>query len=103
MRGITSPYPDANSTLRFSYGNIKGYVPREAEFRTPFTTMKGMLEKDTGVNPFDMPQNLKALRRPISSAATAVRRSSMLTANRSAFALTETTKASETISITIRP
>src|SRR5436190_6840283 len=60
MRGIT-PYPDANFTQRFSYGYIKGYQPREAEFRTPFTTMKGMLEKDTGVNPFDMPQKLKDL------------------------------------------
>jgi hypothetical protein len=54
-------YPDANSTLRFSYGYVKGYVPREAEVRTPFTTMKGMWEKDTGVNPFDMPQKLKDL------------------------------------------
>jgi len=54
-------YPDANSTLRFSYGYIKGYSPREAELRTPFTTMKGMQEKDTGVNPFDMPQKLKDL------------------------------------------
>lgn len=60
MKGIT-PYPDANSTLRFSYGNIKGYSPREAESRTPFTTIKGMIEKDTGVNPFDMPQKLKDL------------------------------------------
>lgn len=60
MKGIT-PYPDANSTLRFTYGNIKGYSPREAEYRTPFTTMKGMMEKDTGINPFDMPQKLKDL------------------------------------------
>ena len=60
MRGIT-PYPDANSTLRFSFGNVKGYAPREAEYRTPFTTLKGMWEKDTGVNPFDMPQKLKDL------------------------------------------
>ncbi len=60
MKGIT-PYPDANSTLRFSFGNITGYSPREAEFRTPFTTMKGMLEKDTGKIPFDMPQKLKDL------------------------------------------
>ena len=60
MRGWT-PYPDANSTLRFSYGNIKGYSPREAEFRTPFTTIKGMLEKDTGVKPFDVPQKLRDL------------------------------------------
>lgn len=57
----SKPYPDANFTMRFSYGNIKGYVPREAEMLTPFTTMKGMLEKDTGKNPFDMPQKLKDL------------------------------------------
>jgi hypothetical protein len=60
MKGIT-PYPDANSSLRFSYGNIRGYSPREAEYRSPFTTMRGMLEKDTGVDPFDMPQRLKEL------------------------------------------
>lgn len=60
MKGIT-PYPDANSTLRFAYGNIKGYSPREAEFYTPFTTLKGMLEKDTGIPPFDAPQKLKDL------------------------------------------
>src|SRR5690606_25293071 len=57
----TRPYPDANSTLRFTYGYVKGYSPREAEFRTPFTTIKGMLEKDTGINPFDMPEKLKQL------------------------------------------
>lgn len=60
MKDIT-PYPDANSTLRFSFGNVKGYAPREAEYRTPFTTLKGMWEKDTGINPFDMPQKLKDL------------------------------------------
>jgi hypothetical protein len=62
MRGNT-PYPDANSTLRFSFGNIKGYSPREAEYRTPFTTIKGMLEKDTGIKPFDVPQKLEDLQR----------------------------------------
>lgn len=60
MKGIT-PYPDANSTLRFSYGYIKGYSPRESEYRSPFTTLKGMYEKDSGVNPFDMPQKIKDL------------------------------------------
>ena len=54
-------YPDANSSLRFSYGNVKGYTSRESEYRSPFTTMKGMFEKDTGVNPFDAPQKLKDL------------------------------------------
>jgi len=61
MTGKSPVYPDANSTLRFSYGNIKGYQSREAEFRSPFTTMKGMIEKDTGENPFDAPQKLKDL------------------------------------------
>jgi hypothetical protein len=60
MKGLT-PYADANSSLRFSYGNIKGYAPREAEYRTPFTTIKGMIEKDTGVNPCDVPQKIKDL------------------------------------------
>ena len=62
MKG-TRPYPDANSTLRFTYGNVKGYEPREAVRYTPFTTIKGMIEKDTGVNPFDVPQKLKDLQR----------------------------------------
>ncbi len=60
MKG-TTPYPDANSTQRFSFGSVKGYSPREAEYRSPFTTIKGMIEKDTGINPFDMPQKLKDL------------------------------------------
>jgi hypothetical protein len=60
MRGVT-PYPDANSTLRFTFGNIKGYSPREAEYRSPFTTLTGMFEKDTGVDPFDVPQKIKDL------------------------------------------
>jgi hypothetical protein len=63
MNEVATPYPDANSTLRFSYGNVKGYAPREAEIRFPFTTLKGMLEKDTGVNPFDAPQKLRDLQR----------------------------------------
>lgn len=60
MKGIR-PYPDANSTLRFTYGNVKGYKPREAVTYSPFTTLKGVIEKDTGVNPFDVPQKLKDL------------------------------------------
>ncbi len=57
MRGNT-PFPDANFTMRFSYGHVKGYQPREAEYRSPFTTMKGMIEKETGVKPFDLPSKL---------------------------------------------
>ena len=58
MRGTSTMYPDANFTMRFTYGNIKGYTPRESEYRSPFTTMKGMIEKSTGEKPFDAPQKL---------------------------------------------
>ncbi len=57
MRG-SIPYPDANFTMRFTYGNIRGYRSREAEQRLPFTTIKGIIEKDTGKPPFDAPKKL---------------------------------------------
>jgi hypothetical protein len=56
-------YPDANFTQRFTYGYVKGYKPREAVIYTPFTTLKGVIEKDTGVFPFDAPEKLKELQR----------------------------------------
>jgi Peptidase S46 len=57
------PYPDANRTLRFTYGEVKGYVPREAILYTPFTTLSGVIEKDTGREPFDVPGKLTQLYR----------------------------------------
>ncbi len=54
-------YPDANSTMRFTYGNVAGYVPADAVQYKPFTTLKGVIEKNTGVEPFDMPEKLAAL------------------------------------------
>jgi hypothetical protein len=57
------PYPDANATLRFTFGNVRGYNPREAVIYKPFTTLKGVIEKDTGIEPFDVPQKLKDLQR----------------------------------------
>jgi len=53
--------PDANSTLRFTYGRIKGYSPRDAVYMSPLTTVKGVLEKTTGKEPFDTPQKLQRL------------------------------------------
>ncbi len=58
MRGTKTVYPDANFTQRFTFGNIKGYQSREAEYRFPFTTIKGLIEKNTGTPPFDAPQKL---------------------------------------------
>jgi hypothetical protein len=60
MQGV-KPYPDANRTLRFTYGEVKGYVPREAVTYTPFTTLSGVIEKDTGREPFNVPEKLKQL------------------------------------------
>jgi len=46
-------YADANSTLRITYGNVKGYSPRDRLTASPFTTLEGIVEKDTGVKPFN--------------------------------------------------
>lgn len=62
MKGI-KPYPDANFTQRFTYGHVKGYKPREAVSYSPFTTLKGVIEKDTGIFPFIVDKKLKDLQR----------------------------------------
>ncbi len=54
-------YPDANGTMRFTYGLIEGYKPADAVTYAPFTTLKGVIEKNTGVTPFDMPAKLAEL------------------------------------------
>lgn len=51
--------PDANSTLRVTFGRVKGYSPKEAVLMTPGTTLAGMMAKDTGEEPFDVPQKLR--------------------------------------------
>ncbi|HFC31054.1 MAG TPA: S46 family peptidase, partial [Oceanospirillales bacterium] len=56
-------YADANSTLRVTYGNVMGYQPKDAVYYEPFTTLAGILEKDTGKEPFDAPEKeLKAIK-----------------------------------------
>ena len=37
--------PDANSTLRLTYGYIRGYSPADATYMSPFTTIRGIIEK----------------------------------------------------------
>ncbi|MEE9573075.1 MAG: S46 family peptidase, partial [Candidatus Neomarinimicrobiota bacterium] len=54
-------YPDANSSFRFTYGDVEGYKPRDAVQYAPFTTLGGAIEKDTGERPFDMPVKLTEL------------------------------------------
>ncbi len=40
-----SMYPDANSTMRLSYGTVEPYYPRDAVFYEYFTTLEGLIEK----------------------------------------------------------
>jgi hypothetical protein len=48
--------PDANSTLRVTYGQVKGVQPRDGMLYTPQTTLAGILEKQTGSGDFNAPQ-----------------------------------------------
>lgn len=51
-------YADANSTLRVTYGNVKGYSPKDGNFMVPFTTLRGLEQKETGEWPFNSPEKL---------------------------------------------
>ena len=50
--------PDANGTLRVAFGQVRGYEPRDGVFYEPQTTIDGVLQKNTGVDPFDSPPRL---------------------------------------------
>lgn len=52
--------PDANGTLRVSLAHVKGYSPRDGVFMEPRTTVAGIVEKNTGEEPFDAPERLLA-------------------------------------------
>jgi hypothetical protein len=54
-------YPDANRTLRFTYGQVKPYSPRDAVQYKYYTTLTGVMEKETGSDPFTVPPKLKEL------------------------------------------
>lgn len=49
-------YPDANNSLRVSYGSVTGYSPRDGVEYLPFTTLEGLAAKHTGADPFDATQ-----------------------------------------------
>ena len=55
--------PDANGTLRVGFGVVEGYRPRDGVEYQPQTTVRGVLEKDTGERPFDSPHRLLEMAR----------------------------------------
>ena len=50
--------PDANSTLRITYGTVRGYSSGGTD-HVPFTTASEMLAKHTGEDPFDLPEGVR--------------------------------------------
>ncbi len=52
-------FPDANSTLRVTYGKVDGYQPRDAVYYEPITHMEGIVEKYIpGDYEFDLPKHM---------------------------------------------
>jgi len=52
--------PDANSTLRVSFAHVQGYAPRDGVWYTPRTTLRGVVDKHTNAEPFDVPEAVLA-------------------------------------------
>ena len=68
VRGLCEMYspepksPDANFTLRLTYGNVKSYDPKDGIHYNYYTTLKGVMEKEDPTNPeFVVPGKLKEL------------------------------------------
>lgn len=62
MAGNKLTYPDANSTLRITYGSVLGYNPRDAVSFSYKTTLDGVMEKEKpGDEEFDVPAAMKSL------------------------------------------
>lgn len=54
-------YPDANRTMRFTYGTVKSFRPRDAVEYGSMTSLTGVMEKETGEGDFVVPAKLKEL------------------------------------------
>ena len=51
-------YPDANGTLRITYGTVDGYPAQDGIYKTPFTSVRGLIAKRQAEYPFSLPQPL---------------------------------------------
>ncbi len=62
MNSPTPSYPDANFTIRLTYGNVKSYDPKDGVHYKYYTTGDGVLQKEDPTNPeFVVPAKLKEL------------------------------------------
>ena len=53
--------PDANSTLRLTYGYVRGYSPRDATYFSPNTTLTGLIEKGKDSGDYRLNKKIKEL------------------------------------------
>jgi hypothetical protein len=53
--------PDGNSTLRFTYGHVRGYSPADATYLSPITTLTGVMQKTREEYPYATPQAVRDL------------------------------------------
>jgi hypothetical protein len=51
--------PDANSTLRVTFGHVQGYTQKDGTAAAPQTTLSSLVKKHTGVAPFDVPEPIR--------------------------------------------
>lgn len=58
---IDLTYPDANRTMRFTYGHVMPLAPRDAVLYSFVTTLTGAIEKEAATDPFIVPSRLKEL------------------------------------------
>jgi hypothetical protein len=62
MESDKTLYPDANSTMRLTYGTVGDYIPRDGVKYNYFTTLRGYIEKEIpGDEEFSVPAKLKEL------------------------------------------
>jgi len=62
MKPDTPFYPDANGTMRFTYGTVNGYQPMDAVYYDYITTLTGVMEKeDPDHHEFEVSPKLKEL------------------------------------------
>ncbi len=55
-------FPDANLTLRITYGHVEGYEPEDGVYFKPVSTIKGIMQKDNpDIYDYDVPQRLRDL------------------------------------------
>ena len=53
--------PDANSTLRLTYGHIRGYHPADATYYAPQTTLTGVIQKSSDQPEYNTPKKIRDL------------------------------------------